>query len=215
MLNSGTELRLDHLRGVRPTGEPEIAHLFHVGVADPVGDVGYPAFRALFLQAAHKVLVAEVVQAAENLAHDANRRPATVEARGYSVKASSRPQQRCGQPAHLAREDGTTAFQCLTEVIEGLAKSPVGFSRLRFVRAGLQQELAQDVRRDHGPPCRPYERGVKILEVAVAMFPVRRKDLYVTIALFMQNLPQKRRILPEAARPVGSATSGSMRRFCG
>ncbi len=37
------------------------------------------------------------------------------------------------------------------------------------------------------------------------MFPVRRKDLYVTIALFMQNLPQKRRILPEAARPVGTA----------
>ena len=37
------------------------------------------------------------------------------------------------------------------------------------------------------------------------MFSVRRQDLYVTVALFAQNLPQKRRILPEAARPVGGS----------
>ena len=37
------------------------------------------------------------------------------------------------------------------------------------------------------------------------MFSVRRKDLYVTVALFAQDLPQKGRVLPEAAGPVGSS----------
>ena len=90
----------------------------------------------------------------------------------------------------------------MTEILEGPAKSPVGFSHQRLVRPGLQQQLAQNVGGDQGTPCRPHESGVEILEVAVAMFSVRRKDLYVSVALFAQNLPQKRRILPKAARPV-------------
>src|SRR5450759_725169 len=204
MLDSGTQLRLDHLPGVRPACQSQIAHLFHVGVGDPLGDVGHPALRALALQPAHKVLVAEVVEAAENLTHDADQRPTAVEARGYSVKASPRPQQRRGQRCLLTRSVGATLFQRLTEVLEGLAKGSVGFSRLRFVRPRLQQKFAQNVSRDHGPPCRPHESGVEILEVAVAVFSVRREDLYVAVALFAQDLSQKRRILTEAARPVGS-----------
>src|SRR5271169_3916724 len=205
MLDSGTQLRLDHLPGVAPAREPQIAHLFHVGVGDPLGDVGHPALRALALEPAHQVLVAEVVETAENLAHDTDQWPTAVEARGYSVKASPRPQQRRGQRAHLTRSVGATLFQRLTEVLEGLAKGPVGFSRLRFVRPRLQQKFAQNVSRDHTPPCRSHESGVEILEVAVAVLSARRENLYVAVALFTQNLSQKRRILPEAARPVGSS----------
>ena len=77
--------------------ELELPELLGVGVPDPLDDVGEPGLGAVFLQAPDQVLVRERVQAAENLAHNADQRRGAVALRG-DARGSGR-----GSASRLAR----------------------------------------------------------------------------------------------------------------
>ena len=184
-----------------PLGEP--AALLDVGVPDPLGDVREPALPAQLLDQADEVLVGEGVQPAEDLADHADERPRRVVVGRHGA-----------EPVAGAQHGGTIAASCslgftpstadgLADLVEALVVDCVGGALLALVGTRLEQELHEDVRRQHGPPGGADELARVVADRRVAVVGGEAEHRDVVVAELVQLGPDEVQVLAEPARPVG------------
>ena len=202
MLDTAAQLGLQHLQRKSTAGEAQVADFFGVGVRNPLRDVGHPALGAVALEAAHQIFVAEVIQAAENLAYNADKWDLRIVARGQLLEALAGTQKGGDQGFKLAIRVGATCLQGLAEIAYGFLEGSVGASGNLFVGSRLQQQLAQNFRRNQGAPGGANERSSELTDVAVTMLAARRKNLHAAVAVVAQNFVDEGGILAETTGTI-------------
>ena len=181
----------------------EPAALLVVGVPDPLADVGQPALASLLLDHADEVEVGERVLAAEDLADHADERPGGVVVGGHRAEAVAGAQHGRDDGLHALLVRDALHADRSAGVLEALLVHRVRGALLALVGPCLEQELHEDVLRQHGPPGGAHEvLGV----VADRRVPVARGDADhrdVAVAELVELAADEVQVLPEPARPVG------------
>ena len=142
---------------MRPV-ELQLAEVLGVGVPDPLHDVGEPGFGAVFFQAPHQVLVGEGVQAAEDLAHDADQRRLPVAARRRAC-GNGRGRAPCESRSAGSCTPGSTgvASSGAAQVGQALFVDRFGVAAPLFVGPMNQQQLLQQVGAQQRAPAGAHE----------------------------------------------------------
>src|SRR5207253_3787945 len=102
----------------------------------------------------------------------------------------------------LAIRVGATCLQGLAEIAYGFLEGSVGASGNLFVGSRLQQQLAQNFRRNQGAPGGANERSSELTDVAVTMLAARRKNLHAAVAVVAQNFVDEGGILAETTGTI-------------
>ena len=181
----------------------ELAKVLGVGVPDPLHQVGDPGFGAVAFQALHQVLVGKPVQAAEDLAHDADERLVPVLTNAQLAEAVAAADYRIAQAVQLHAGLHGRGFDRRTQVREALFVDGFGVAAAFFVGAVDQQQLLQQVGAQQGAPTRADESLRVVTQPVVGVAAGWRKDGHGFIPVGVQHVPQVGSVLPEAAGALG------------
>ncbi len=194
--------RAEHLEGQVLAEALQQVDVGGVGVPEPFAHVGDPALPPRLLDLAHDVVVAERVEPAEDLPHDADERAGIGEVGRDVAQHPPSADEGFLDAGHPLLRVLPAGFDRGAEVGQRRLVRRVGRPFLQFIRTGPQQKLRQKLAGDHRPPRRAKKLVRMLPDPAVPVRARRRDDRDAVEPHLLQDPLDIGAVLAETARSV-------------